>query len=185
VSTVKIRPDQPLFKADAFRMPLWIHAPWEVARGFTRWMTATLARDNPLPNRLKNATFGKPAKEPHRVAFWTGRPVVKGPKWRVIARRWASVFTFLCLVKYLPGAYWLAWLRGLGDMLAWIGVTALPWMWAHLWSIPLLLGVGCLVAGGGIAAFKSLRAYVRTRFGLQPWYVTVLRLNDRLRGLRT
>lgn len=182
-STVKFRPDQPLFKADAFRMPLWVHAPWEIMRGVFRWMTATLARDNPHRDPLKNATLWYPAKAAHRVAFWSGRPVVKGPKWHVIGRRWVLVFTVLCMIKYLPGAAWLSILKALGSFLTWVG-SACVWMWANLWSIPLLLGVLCIAAGGSMAAFKHAKRWVRTQYGLAPWYEHVLKLNDRLRGLR-
>ena len=50
--TVKLRPDQPLFKADAFHMPVGVHASFEIVRGIVKWGTASLHKDNPHNNQL-------------------------------------------------------------------------------------------------------------------------------------
>lgn len=136
--TVKFRPDQPLFKADAVHLPLWIHAPGEIFRGLFKWLTVTLVRDNPLRNPLLNATLTKSAKAPHRNSYWTGQPVVKGPKWRVVLWRWGLVFTLAASIKYLPSSAWWWLLKKLGSLLKWIGTNAIPWGWAHLWWLPFI-----------------------------------------------
>lgn len=175
--TVKFRPDQPLFKADAFRMPLAVHAPFEVARGFVKWMTVTLARDNPHRDPMTNATFTRAAKKPHRNAFWSGKPVVKGPKWIVMAWRWSLVFTVLACVKYLPGAAWISVMRGIGHVLGWVGLDVIPWCWAHWGWLPLIVVGGLVVGYGARWAFKRAVLWVRFRGGADdgtPWYEYVI-----------
>lgn len=185
--TVKIRPDQPLFKADAFRMPLWIHAPFEVCRGITRWFSVTLESDNPHRTPLDNATFTKRAKKPHRVAFWTGKPVVKGPKWRVMLWRWGLVFTVLAMFKYLPLAAWkwLGW--RVIDLLVWFGDFAV-WAWRHWWTIPFIAAgivLGIVLLRMGVTQLKS-RLRSRADDGDAPqWYDIVLYLRDRMIGGRS
>lgn len=183
--TVKIRPDQPLFKADAFRMPLWVHAPFEVARGFARWMTATLAKDNPLNNVMDNPTFTKPARKAHRNAFWTGKPVVKGPKWIVIAWRWSLVFTVLAWLKYSSWDSKLDVFRAIGSVLKWVGLSVIPWCWANWGWLPLIV-VGTVVGVYGARwAFKRLVVWVRFRGAADdgtPWYEYVLAVETWVKG---
>lgn len=179
--TVKIRPDQPLFKADAFHMPLWIHAPFEVIRGIVRWFTVTLEKDNPHRTPLDNATFNKRAKKPHRVAFWSGKPVVKGPKWRVMAWRWGLVFTVLFMVKYLPLAGW-KWIGlRLGDVLVFFGHVC-SWAWRHWALLPIVFAA--IVAGAWLVTqgVRELRTRLKARVSdgdAAQWYDVVLYLRDR------
>lgn len=174
-NTVKIRPDQPLFKADAIHMPLWIHAPFELLRGALKWLTCGLMRDNPHRNKLDNPTFTKAARKPHRLAFWTGRPVVKRAKWKLMAWRWGLVFTVLILIKYLPASAWLWLARGCGRVLRWVGLDLCPWLWAHLGWLPFIVaGVG--VMGVGLRwVFKRLVRRMRARAGEGArWFDVVL-----------
>lgn len=184
--TVKFRPDQPLFKADAFHMPLWIHAPFEVARGFVKWMTINLHRDNPHRNAMMNATFTRPAKSAHRNAFWTGKPVVKGAKWKTMVWRWSLVFTVLAMIKYLPAEGWLWLARKLGKALVWIGLDVIPYGWHHLWSIPLFVAGTALVGWVTVFVGKRLVKAVRDRHAQADdgdrWYVPVLYLRDKFVG---
>jgi len=181
--TVKFRPDQPLFKADAFRMPLWVHAPFELARGFTKWMTVSLNKDNPHRNAMHNATFTRPAKQAHRNAFWTGKPVVKRAKWVTMVWRWSLVFTVLAMVKYLPVSGWL-WLGRLaGRFLKWVGLSVIPTAWAHLWSVPLVIALVVLTVylvawGVRKAVAVGHERAERTDEG-DRWYVPVLYMRDR------
>ncbi len=167
-------------------MPLWIHAPFEVVRGFVKWLSVTLVKDNPHRDPLKNATFTKGAKLPHRNAFWTGKPVVKGPKWRTMAWRWGLVFTVLAMVKYLPGAAWLAIGRALGDVLKWVGLDVIPWCWAHWAWLPVIV-VGAIVGGYGAGrGFKRLVVWVRFKGGVDdgtPWYEYVLSVEGFVRTI--
>lgn len=181
--TVKFRPDQPLFKADAFRMPLWVHAPFEVGRGFVKWMTVNLHRDNPHRNAMHNATFTRPAKQAHRNAFWSGRPVVKCAKWRVMVWRWGVVFTVLALVKYLPAAGWWWLARAAGNVLKWIGLSVIPAAWHNLWSIPLVIAGIVLTLWVGVAVGRKLVQGVKARHAEDNdgdrWYVPVLYARDK------
>lgn len=184
--TVKFRPDQPLFKADAFRMPLWVHAPFEIVRGIARWLTAALSRDNPHRDPLKNPTLTRGAKSAHRLSFWTGKPIVKGPKWRVIVRRWLMVFSVLASIKYLPVQIWKSIGMAFIDSVVWFVWVAIPYGWANLWVFPLVLGLMCLTAACGIAGFKALRKFLVNHSGIgfgSPWYVYVLAARDKVRGV--
>jgi len=183
--TVKFRPDQPLFKADAFRMPLWIHAPFEVCRGFVKWMAVSLHADNPHSNVMHNATFTRGASAPHRNAFWSGRPVVKGPKWRVMVWRWGVVFCVLAFIKYAPLSAWLWVARRLGDTLKLIGDVTV-WAWANWGWLPLILvstlaGVWAATHAVrvGVAALKER---LRNGHERSEWYVYVLAIRDQVRG---
>lgn len=180
--TVKIRPDQPLFKADAFHMPLWIHAPFEVVRGFYKWCTATLAKDNPHNNPMHNATFARAAKLPHRNAFWTGKPVIKRPKWYTLAWRWSLLFILTSSIKYLPWAGWAWMFKRIGSMLKWIGLDVIPWAWAHLWSLPLVFGgtvLGVYLLQWGIRrGVRNMRARMSEGDAHTPWYEYVLGTRD-------
>lgn len=184
--TVKIRPDQPLFKADAFHMPLWIHAPFEIVRGFAKWMWVSLAKDNPHGNPLDNATFTKPARKAHRNAFWSGKKVAKGPKWIVMAWRWSLVFTVLAWIKYASWDSKLDVFRALGDVLKWVGLSVIPWCWSHWGWLPLIL-VGTLVGLYGARwAFKRLLVWVRFRGGNDdgtPWYEYVISAETFVRSM--
>ncbi len=182
-STVKFRPDQPLFKADAFRMPLWIHAPFEVVRGLYKWMTVTLVRDNPHRNPMDNATFTKRARKAHRNAFWTGRPVIKRAKWMTMAWRWGWVATVLASRKYLVGSAWLWMARLAGRFLKWIGLDVIPWCWAHLGWLPLIL-VGTIAGVYGMAwAFKRLLVKMHGRGDANtPWYEYVIAAETWVKG---
>jgi len=184
-STVKFRQDQALFKADAFHLPLWIHAPFEVIRGFTKWMTVTLARDNPHRDPLVNATFTKPAKKPHRNAFWSGKPVVKGPKWIVMAWRWSLVFTVLAWFKYSSWDSKLDVLRVFGHALRWLGLSVLPWCWANWGWLPLIL-VGTVVSVYGVKyGVKRLALWAKFRGKGDdgtPWYEYVIAAETWVKG---
>lgn len=173
--TVRFRPDQPLFKADAFRMPLWLHASGEIVRGFYKWLTVRLNRDNPHRDPMKNATFTKRAKLPHGIGFWTGRPLVKRAKWQTMAWRWGLVFTVLAFVKYLPWPAWRWVLGRLGDMLKWIGLDVIPWCWAHWLWLPVIL-VGSIAGVYGTSwAFKRLVVRLHGRAdAMVPWYEYVI-----------
>lgn len=184
--TIKVRPDQPLFTAEPLRMPLWLHLPWEFGRGFVRWFFVALARDNPHRNAMHNATLTRPAKAPHRLAYWTGKPVVKGPKWRTMVRRWFIVLTFLALVKYAPGAFWLWVAKTVWGGLTWFFTVAIPSMWANLWVLPFTLGMLCFVAWACMFLGARVRVWLTARAAAQEtdagngtrWYDVVIRLND-------
>ncbi len=162
-------------------MPLWIHAPFEMARGFTKWLCVSLERDNPLKDATRNATFLGAAKKAHRTAFWTGKPVTKGPKWRVMVWRWGLVFTVLAFVKYLPlgGWSWLA--RRVGDLLVVAGHVA-RWCWQHWGWLPLLL-VG-LVSGVWLVRFGAGRlvTWLAARESTTEWFEVVLYVRDKFVG---
>lgn len=179
--TVKFRSDQPLFKADAFRMPLWIHGPFEVLRGLTKWLTVSLHRDNPHRDPLDNPTFTHPAKAPHRNGFWTGRPVVRNAKWRTMAWRWGLVFCFLSAIKYLPGAGWWWLLDMAGELLKFVGLSMIPWCWDHLWWLPVII-VGMVTTMWVIRwGTGKLITIIRERWALKDgWYVYVLALRDQV-----
>lgn len=175
--TVKIRPDQPLFKADAFRMPLWLHAPFEVVRGFYKWMTAGLNKDNPHNNPMQNATLTRAAKLPHRNAFWTGKPVHVKAKWKIIVRRWLLVFTFLAMVKYLPWVGWSWLFKRVGHMLTWVGLDVLPFAWRHLWFVPVFIALTVLAVYLTVWGVRRTAKAIKARHSGDagtPWYDIVL-----------
>ncbi len=181
---MKFRQDQALFKADAFHLPLWIHAPFEVARGFTKWMTVTLERDNPHRDRLINATFTKPAKKPHRNAFWSGKPVVKGPKWIVMAWRWSLVFTVLAWLKYSSWDSKLAVFRFVGDVLKWVGMSAIPWCWENWGWLPLIFVGTILTVYGVTYGVKRLAVWAKFRGANDDgsaWYEYVIAVDQWLK----
>ncbi len=185
--TVKFRPDQPLFKADAFRMPLWIHAPFEIMRGIVKWLTVSLVKDNPHRNVRHNATFTRGAKAAHRNAFWTGKPVVKRPKWVTMLWRWGMVFTVAAMVKYAPGEWWLWLARCLGRVLAWVGLDVIPAMWANLWLVPfvvigLVLGL-YLVAWAVRTTANNVRGRVQdTDDDGEHWYAPMFHIDAKVRA---
>lgn len=182
--TVKFRPDQPLFKADAFRMPLWLHAPWEVLRGIMRWLFVALERDNPHRNAMVNATLTRPAKTPHRVSYWTGNPVKKPAKWHTMARRWGLVFSVLAALKYLPMAAW-AWLAWrMADVLRVAGVVAV-WSWAHWAWLPVILAALALALWGAVRGFARARTRLLARqddTDATQWWEAVLYIRDTFVG---
>lgn len=164
---VKFRSDQPLFKADAIHMPVWLHFPAEVIRATWQYHTAGLKRDNPHKNALLNATFFDPARKAHRLSFWTGREVIQKPKWRRVAvRNFMSWAVIASLVDAgIRSAVW-PWVGALlWDMLVWIGLVFLPWLVAHWLWIPVVIAVPVVVS---VLAFKALKTSVR-RYNRWVW----------------
>lgn len=183
--TVKFRPDQPLFTAEGIRMPLWLHLPWEFGRGIVRWLFVALQRDNPHRNAMHNPTLTRPAKAAHRNAYWTGKPVVKGPKWRTMFRRWSMVFTVGLLIKYAPGAFWLWVAKSVWGALMWFFTVALVWAWAQLWVLPVSMVLIVFLAWALMAGGRKLQAMLHARAESSEvgngvrWYDVVLRARDR------
>lgn len=182
--TVKVRPDQPLFTAEGIRMPLWLHLPWEIGRGITRWLFVALQRDNPHRNVMHNPTLTRGAKVAHRNAYWTGKPVTKGPKWRTMLRRWSMVLFVASLVKYAPGAFWVGLGKTVWGALMWFFTVALVWAWANLWVLPLVLGLFVLSVWAVMVGGQHLRVFLVARSEAREagdagagirWYDVVLR----------
>jgi hypothetical protein len=153
---VKFRADQPLFKAQALRFPLWLHLPAEVIRLLWQWHTATMHRDNPHRNPLWNATLLQPAKRAHRLAYWSGREVTMPPKWRRIAvRNFLSWFLIASLiVEPIRSFVWPNVFVGLREMLIWVGLTLVPFLWHNwLWIPVIVAGIGF----GSVGLLRGLR----------------------------
>lgn len=164
---VKFRPDQPLFKAEALRFPLWLHLPAEVIRWTWQYHTANLHRDNPHKNALLNATLTQPAKRPHRLSYWTGHEVVQAPKWRrIVIRNFISWGVVASLVDSGVRSVVWPWVWSwLSTLLVWVGLTLVPWLYAHWLWLPVLVG-GTLA--GIMLVFKGLRAVFR-RYNRWVW----------------
>lgn len=153
---VKFRADQPLFKAEALRFPLWLHLPAEVIRLMWQWHTANLHRDNPHRNKLHNATLLQAAKRPHRLAFWSGKEVFSAPKWRKMAvRNFITWFLIASLiVEPIRSFMWPKVGAALLDMLQWVGLTLIPFLWHHWLWIPVIVAA---IGFGSVGLLRGLR----------------------------